>query len=299
MSAETTSKTLTGKTSSKTLKIFILFIKRFLDRKIVLISSIIILLFIIAAAFSPFIAPHDPYEVDLTHSLLKPNTSNLLGTDAAGRDVLSRIIFGARVSLLVGVISVIFGSVIGFTLGLIAGYFGGIANRVIMRFIDALMSLPPLLLALIVAALLGGGVLNVMLAIGMSMVPTSCRLMCAQALSIKGMDYILAGRSIGCEDRRLIIQHMLPNCLPPLIVLMTMELGMAILAEAGLSFLGIGIMPPLSAWGSMVSEGQKYLGTYPVISLAPGVAIMLVVFAFNMVGDGLRDALDPRLRGIL
>jgi peptide/nickel transport system permease protein len=156
-----------------------------------------------------------------------------------------------------------------------------------------------MLLALIIAAVLGGGVLNVMLAIGTSMVPTSCRLMCAQALTVGGMDYITAARSIGCKDWQLMFKHMLPNCLPPLIVLMTMELGTAILAEAGLSFLGIGIMPPLAAWGGMVNEGQKFLGMHPLISLAPGIAIMLVVFAINMVGDGLRDALDPRLRGVL
>jgi peptide/nickel transport system permease protein len=284
--------------SSKT-NVFRSFMKRFLDRKIVIISAIIIILFIITAVFAPLLAPHNPNKVDLQHSLSKPGADYLLGTDAAGRDLLSRIIYGARISLLVGIISVIFGSVVGFSLGLIAGYFPGVTNRIIMRFIDALMSLPPLLMALIISAVLGGGVVNVMLAIGISMVPTSCRLMCAQVLLIKEMDYITAVRTLGCKDQKIMFNHLLPNCFPPLIVLMTMELGGAILAEAGLSFLGIGIMPPLAAWGGMVSDGQKYLGMHPLIALSPGVAIMLVVFAFNMVGDGLRDALDPRLRGII
>jgi ABC-type dipeptide/oligopeptide/nickel transport system permease subunit len=168
-----------------------------------------------------------------------------------------------------------------------------------MRLIDALMTFPMILLALTIAAVLGGGLRNVILALGVSLVPPYARLMCGQALTVKQNDYVTAGRAMGAGNFRIMLNHVAPNCFPPLIVLMTMMMGSAILAEAGLSFLGIGINPPGAAWGAMVSEGYRYLLTNPVLSFAPGLAIMIVVFAFNMVGDGLRDALDPRLRGTI
>jgi ABC-type dipeptide/oligopeptide/nickel transport system permease subunit len=216
-----------------------------------------------------------------------------------GRDVLSRIIYGTRTSLLVGIVSVGIAASVGMTLGLFAGYFEGTVYIVIMRLMDAMMSLPMILLALVIAALLGGGLKNVMIALGIGLVPGYARLMCAQTLSIKENEYVTAGRSFGASNLRIMFCHILPNSFPPLIVMMTMMLGLAILSEAGLSFLGIGIEPPGAAWGSMISDGYKYLLTNPILSFAPGIAIMLVVFAFNMVGDGLRDALDPRLRGTI
>lgn len=275
-------------------------IRVFLSRNVVVLGLIIILLFLITAVFSPFLTSHDPYKQNLKEYLFHPGKGgHILGTDALGRDILSRIIYGSRTSLMVGLVSVFISASLGLILGLIAGFYGGLVNAIIMRFIDAIMSIPMLLLALVVAALLGGGLSNVMIAIGVSMMSVYARMMCGQVLSIKENDYITAERAIGASNSRIMFRHLLPNCFPPLIVLITMQMGAAILAEAGLSFLGVGIEPPGAAWGAMVNDGYKYLLSIPVLSIAPGVAIMLVVFAFNMVGDGLRDTLDPRLRGTL
>jgi peptide/nickel transport system permease protein len=280
-------------------KEFARFRRVFLGRKIVIFGLVVILLLIFTAVFASILAPYDPYKVSLNDQLLQPSREHLLGTDDVGRDVFSRIIYGTRTSLIVGFVSVGIAASIGMTLGLLAGYFGGSAYTIIMRLMDAMMSLPMILLALVIAAILGGGLKNVMIALGIGMIPGYARLMCGQTLAIKENEYITAERAIGAGSFRTMFGHILPNCLSPLIVMMTMMLGMAILSEAGLSFLGIGIEPPGAAWGSMVSEGYKYLISNPVLSFAPGIAIMLVVFAFNMIGDGLRDALDPRLRGTL
>jgi peptide/nickel transport system permease protein/oligopeptide transport system permease protein len=188
---------------------------------------------------------------------------------------------------------------IGVTLGIIAGYFGGITNIVIMRLTDVLMPFPMIVLALLIAALLGGGILNVILALGIAIVPVYTRVTCGMALSIRENDYIMAERAMGASHMRMMMRHVLPNAFPPIIVVITLQLGFLILSEASLSFLGIGIEPPGAAWGAMVNEGYRYLIKLPILSFAPGAAIMLVVFAFNMVGDALRDALDPRLRGTL
>ena len=200
---------------------------------------------------------------------------------------------------MVGFITVAIAAVIGIGLGIIAGFYGGITNVLIMRGIDALMAFPMLLLALLLAAVLGGGIQNVIIAMSVAMIPGYARVMHGLTLSIKENDYIMAQRAMGSSKSRTMFSHILPNALPPMIVLVTLQLGGLILAEASLSFLGIGIKPPGAAWGSMVSDGYQYLLSNPVLSFAPGLAIMLVVFAFNMVGDGLRDALDPRLRGLL
>jgi peptide/nickel transport system permease protein len=270
-----------------------------LNRKIVVFGLAVIILLILAAILAPLLAPYDPYKQNLSESLQQPSSKHLLGTDILGRDTLSRVIYGTRTSLLVGVVVVGIAATIGMTLGLIAGYFGGTTFVIIMRLMDAIMSLPMIALALIIAAMLGSGLKNVMIALGIGLMPGYTRLMCGQVLSAKENEYIMAGRSMGASNLRIMLAHILPNCFPPLIVLMTMMLGTTILAEAGLSFLGVGIEPPGAAWGAMVSDGYRYLLTNPVLSFAPGVAVMLVVFAFNMVGDGLRDALDPRLRGTL
>jgi len=271
----------------------------FFSRKLVIVGGITVVLLIVVAIFAPLLAPYDPYDQHLGTELLPPSLEHLLGTDVLGRDLLSRIIYGSRGSLMVGVVALGIASTIGMASGLVAGYFGGWTYNIIMRCVDALMTFPMMLLALVVAALLGGGLKNVMLALGVSLIPGYARLMCAQVLSVKENDYILAEKSIGCGDWRNILHHVFPNCMPPLIVLITMQMGTAILTEASLSFLGIGIEPPAAAWGSMISDGRLYLITNPIICFAPGVAIMAVVFGFNMVGDGLRDALDPRLRGTL
>ena len=275
------------------------FCRVFFGRRVVTFGLVIILVLILTAIFASLIAPYNPYKQNLDQGLLQPSREHLLGTDALGRDTLSRVIYGTRTSLMVGIIAVSVSAVVGMILGLIAGYFGGTTSAIIMRFIDSLMSIPMILLALTIAALLGGGLRNMMIALGLGMMPGYARTMCGLTLSVKENDYVMASHAIGANDLRIMFSHLLPNCLPPLIVLMTMQLGAAILAEAGLSFLGVGIEPPGAAWGAMVSDGYHYLASNPVLSLAPGVAIMLVVFAFNMVGDGLRDAFDPRLRGTL
>jgi peptide/nickel transport system permease protein len=272
-------------------------IRVLVSRKVVLFGIVIILITVLTAIFAPLLAPYDPYVNNIREALQQPNSQHLLGTDALGRDTLSRIIYGTRTSLLVGLVAIAIASILGMIIGLTAGYFGGIVNMILMRFIDALMAFPMILLALMIAALLGGGLTNVMIAVGIGMTSVYARLMCGQVTIAKENDYILAGRVIGASNLRIMVRHLLPNCFPVLIVMITMQMGGAILAEAGLSFLGLGIAPPGAAWGAMVSDGYRYLTSYPVLSFAPGVAIMLVVFAFNMVGDGLRDALDPRLRG--
>ena len=271
----------------------------FFFRKLVVFGMFVILLLIITAIFAPYLAPYDPYDQDLANSLLQPSWQHLLGTDPLGQDILSRLIFGSRNVLLVGLVSVGIASSLGMFVGLIAGYYQGWVYNILMRIIDTMLCFPMILLALVIAALLGGGLKNVVIALGIGLLPAYARLMCGQVLSVKANDYIVAERAIGASNYRIMLLHTVPNCLPPLIVLITMQLGAAILAEAGLSFLGVGIQPPAAAWGTMVSDGRNYLLSNPLLSFAPGIAIMLVVFAFNMIGDGLRDALDPSMRGRL
>jgi peptide/nickel transport system permease protein len=272
-------------------------IRVFYRRKLALIGLVIILLLIAMAIFAPLLAPYDPYETEITNKLAPPSSVHWLGTDSVGRDTLSRIIYASRTSLLVGIGAVGMSSVIGQLLGLIAAYYGGWIFNIIMRFIDALMSVPMLILALVIASVLGGGLRNVIIALGIGGISGHCRMMCAQVMTVKENDYVLAGQTIGVSDIRMMFRHLFPNAFPPLLVMMTIGLGATILAEAGLSFLGVGISPPEAAWGSMINDGYRYLLTNPLLSFAPGVALMLVVFGFNMMGDGLRDALDPRLRG--
>ncbi len=273
------------------------FFRVFFQRKMVIFGLFVLLLLIISALFAKWIAPYDPYQRNLYDVLAPPSAQHLLGTDAIGRDTLSRLIYGSRTAILVGFATAGFASLAGMTLGLIAGYRGGFLNTIIMRFMDLLMTFPMIILALFIAAILGGGIQNVIIALGIGALPGYARVMHGLALSIKENDYILAARSLGASPWRSMFRHILPNAAPPMIVLVTLQIGMLILAEAGLSFLGIGIKPPGAAWGSMVNDGYRYILTNPWLSFAPGIAIMLVVFAFNMVGDGLRDALDPRLRG--
>jgi len=275
------------------------FRKVFFSRVLVIFGLIILVLLVIVAAFAPWIAPYNPIKIDMANALLQPSTTHLLGTDSVGRDTLSRLIYGSRTALTVGFITTIVASVIGIILGLFAGYFGGIVNMAIMRATDMLMAFPMIILALVVAAVLGSGIKNVVIALSIATIPMYVRVVCGLSLSIKENDYVLAQQAMGAGSFRIMIVHILPNALPPLIVMMTMQLGALILAEAGLSYLGIGITPPDAAWGSMVNDGYKYLLSNPVLSFAPGLAIMLVVFAFMIVGDALRDTLDPRLRGML
>jgi peptide/nickel transport system permease protein len=274
-------------------------VKVFFGRKLAVFGLIVIAILLVTAIFAPFLAPYDPIKVNLQDAQQQPSWHHLLGTDINGRDTLSRIIFGARTSLAVAFGAMGIAAISGVVLGLVAGYFGGVINMIIMRFIDALMSIPMLILAIFLAALLGGGLKNVIIALGISLTSIYARLMCGQVLAVRVNDYILATRAMGAGNLRTMLRHIVPNAFPPLLVMVTLQLGTMILAEAGLSFIGVGIQPPTPAWGAMINTGYPYLFTYPVLSLAPGAAIALVVFCFNMVGDGLRDALDPKLRGVL
>lgn len=275
------------------------FFRVFLGRGLVVFGMVVFVAFLIIAIFAPQIAPYDPLQRNLEEALQQPNAQHLLGTDAIGRDTLSRLIYGTRISLIVGVLVVTIAGGFGVILGAIAGYFGGIIGAVIMRLMDTLMTIPMMILALAIAALLGGGLKNVVIALGFGLIPGYARLMASQVMVTKETDYILAEHAMGASNWRIIIRHIVPNCFSPILVLITMMMGTTILAEAGLSFIGIGITPPTPAWGGMVTDGRNYLLSNPFLSVAPGVAIMLMVFSFNMIGDGLRDALDPRLRGII
>ncbi|SHH96836.1 peptide/nickel transport system permease protein [Sporobacter termitidis DSM 10068] len=273
------------------------FVKVFFKRKVVFVGFVLVVLMLLMAVFAGVIAPYGPYDQDLHNVLAAPGGAHLLGTDALGRDLLSRIIYGSRVALSVGIVTVLVSAAIGTLIGLIAGYAEGAVQAIIMRLTDAMMSIPNLIFSIIIVSILKAGVPGVVLAIAFTLLPGYIRLVNGQVQSLKRNDYVLAERSMGAGKIRILLRHILPNCLSPLIVQMTMMMGVAILQEASLSFLGLGILPPTAAWGSLCFDGYKYLLMRPLLSLVPGLAIMILVFAFNMVGDGLRDALDPKLRG--
>ena len=271
----------------------------FFGRKIAVIGLILFLLLIFTAIFAPWLTDYDPNKVDIINKLQPPSREHWLGTDSVGRDVLSRIVYGSRTSLIVGIGAVGLATLVGQLLGLIAAYFGGWVHAVIMRCIDTVMAIPMLLSALLLAVVLGSGMFNVIIALSVGMVSIHCRMMCGQAMSVKQNDYVLAAKAMGQGGVRIMLKQIFPNAFPPLLVVMTIGLGATILAQASLSFLGIGIAPPTPAWGGMINDGYKYLIQNPILSIAPGVAIGLTVFGVNMMGDGLRDALDPRLRGVI
>lgn len=275
----------------------IAFRKTFFASVPVRIGFIIICVIAFAAIFAPLVAPYEYNQQDLAHILNAPSSDHLLGTDALGRDLLSRIIYGARASLSVGIVSTLIAGTLGILLGLIAGTFGKAMDAVIMRIMDAMMSIPVVILALFLGSILGKGLGNIMLCIGIVMMPGYARMTRGQVLSVKQMDYVTAGKIGGAKKMKNALKHILPNCIAPNLVLATMNLGGAIMTEAGLSFLGMGINPPTPSWGAMVSEGYKYLTTAPHVAIIPGVFIILTVWSFNVCGDALRDAIDPRLRG--
>jgi peptide/nickel transport system permease protein len=260
-------------------------------------AIVVILAVILMAIFAPLIAPYDPEAVDFAAARSGPTSDHLLGTDNLGRDTLSRTIYGARVSLQVGVIAVGIALVIGTVLGLIAGYLSGsFVDSVIMRCMDAILAFPTLVLALAITAALGPSLTNVMIAVGVVGIPGYARLVRGQVLSVREREYIEAARTIGVSDTRIIWRHILPNVTAPIIVQASLGVAFAILAEASLSFLGLGVQPPTPSWGAMLSVGKDWLQYVPWMAIVPGAAIFLVVLAFNFIGDGIRDALDPHLR---
>lgn len=263
------------------------------------ICFVLLCFFILAALFGPVLSPFDPYGQLPTEALQGPSAKHWLGTDNLGRDLFTRILYGARISLTTGLLSSIWAMVIGVTLGLIAGYFGGAIGGVIMRLIDAELSIPPLILTMCLAAIFGGSILSISFIIGISSIPGYVRMINGQVLSLRENDYIVAAGLVGQSRLKIMFKHLLPNCFATIIVMFSSGVGVAIMIEAGLAYLGVGISAPTPAWGTMVSEGYNYLMFKPMLALAPGIALMLLIISLSVVGDGLRDALDPRLRGKL
>jgi ABC-type dipeptide/oligopeptide/nickel transport system permease subunit len=276
------------------------FSRVFFGRKLYLIGFIIVVIIILVAILAPLLTQYEPTKNSLRDILKGPSWQHLLGTDQLGRDIFTRIIYGARVSLIIGLTAVFGSAVIGALMGLTAAHFGGLTFAIIMRITDVLMALPAIILMMLIAGLASArSIWVVVFALGFGGIPGMCRMMCGQALSVKQNDYVLAGRAIGMSNWRIMLTQIFPNAFPPLIVGLTMGIGMVVLGEAGLSYLGIGIQAPNPSWGNMILDGQTHLLESPMLSIAPGIAVMLLVFGFNMVGDGIRDAIDPKLRGVL
>src|SRR3989454_947321 len=259
-------------------------------------GAAVMLLAVLAALAAPLLAPYDPLAQNLGNTLARPGRAHLLGTDNVGRDVLSRVIWGTRVSLVAGLGSVVIAVVTGGLLGLLAGYAGGQADGLVMRLMDAVLSFPPLVLALALGAVLGAGLTGVVIALGVVYTPTFARLMRGQVLTITAREYVEAARALGAPGWRIAWHHVLPNALAPIVIQASLSVAFAILAEASLSFLGLGIQPPGASWGSMINAGRGYLQQAPWIVFGPGAALFITVVGLNFVGDAVRDALDPRLR---
>lgn len=272
-------------------------LKTLFSRKMVCFSAIVVSLFLLVAVFAPLLSPYDPNFADFAAFLQGPGKAHLLGTDNYGRDVLSRIIYGTRVSLIIGVLAVVIACVVGTFFGMAAGYFGGLIDDIITRIMEAIRAIPQIILAMSLTAVFGSGIRNLAIILGISSMAGYVRMMRGQVLTIKESDYIMAGKLQGNGSFRLMFKHILPNSISPIIVMMTQQVGQTILAEAGLSFLGLGISAPTASWGSMVSDGRLFLLQNPVFALTPGICVAVLVICLNMFGDGVRDALDPRLRG--
>lgn len=251
---------------------------------------------VLLAIFAPFVSPADPLVIDYAHIAAPPGVAgHILGTDAVGRDILARMIYGTRISLQVGAVAVGIAASLGTAMGLLAGYHGGVLDNILMRVVDVFLAFPVIVLAIAIIAVLGPSLVNVMIALGLVAWTTYARVVRGQVLVVRELDFVQAARAVGAGDARIVVRHILPNTLAPIIVLATIGMATAIIAEAALSFLGLGVQPPTPSWGSMLNEGRAFLRMAPHISTFPGLAIMVTVLGFNFLGDGLRDALDPRL----
>jgi len=270
--------------------------RRLLGHRAAVLGGSIVLLILLSALLADWLAPHDPIRGRLTEMLKPPSADHWLGTDEQGRDILSRIIYGSRTSLQIGLIAVGISLTLGTAIGAFSAYFGGWADLVVMRFIDIMLAFPSILLAIAITAILGPNLINAMIAVGIVNMPIYARLVRSSVLSLKEYDFVQAARAAGGGHRRIMGRHILPNALAPLIVQSTLSIGTAMLDAAGLSFLGLGAQPPLPEWGAMLSGAQTYIQLAPWVVTFPGLAIMLAVLGFNLLGDGLRDVLDPRLR---
>ena len=269
---------------------------RFSKNRFAVLGLILIILFCLVAVFASHIAPYSYEEQDLLNTLMPPSSEHWFGTDEFGRDIFSRIIYASRVSLKVGIIAVGIGMIVGGILGAVSGYYGGWLDNLIMRAMDIILSIPSILLAIAIAASLGPGVVNIMIAIGISSVPQYARIVRGSVLSIRSQQFVIAARAVGGRDFHIIFKHILPNCMAPIIVQATLGVAWAILNTAGLSFIGLGIQPPIPEWGAMLSSGRNYIRDFSYMTLFPGLAIMITILALNFVGDGLRDALDPKMK---
>ncbi|NQF14579.1 ABC transporter permease subunit [Brevibacillus sp. HB1.3] len=272
------------------------FYRKLRKNKLAMVGGCIVIFYIAIALLAPFIAPHDPYEIDLVNKLKSPSSEHWMGTDDKGRDVLSRLLYGTQLSMSVGFVAVFIGAFFGIILGLLSGYYGGWVDTIISRIIDVLLAFPGILLSLAIVSALGPSLFNVMIAVGIFSIPVFARIVRGSTLTVKKLEYIDAIRSLGANDFTIIFRHIFPNILSPIIVQATMRLATAILSAAGLSFLGLGAQPPLPEWGAMLSNGRDFLFTAPHLAMFPGFAIATLVLGFNIFGDGLRDALDPRMK---
>ena len=270
--------------------------RRLKKNKMAMFGLAVIVIIILTAIFADFVAPYSFRTQNLRRVAEAPSRDHLLGTDELGRDILSRIIYGTRVSLQVGFVAVSISIIVGGFLGSIAGYYGGKLDNIIMRIMDILLAIPSILLAIAIVSAFGGGLVNVMVAVGISSIPVYARIVKASVISIKEQEFIEAARAVGAKDLRIIFKHVLPNSMAPIIVQGTIGVANAILSAAGLSFIGLGIQPPTPEWGAMLSGGRMFIRTAPHIATFPGIAIMITIFALNLLGDGMRDALDPRLK---
>ena len=275
-----------------------LFLRQFTGNRLAMVGLIIVAGLVLVAAFASVFAPMDPTRQSLPDKRAKPGGKFLLGADEFGRDILSRLIYGTRAALFVGTVSIAIALFFGIILGTVTGYFGGMTDALVMRAIDILLAFPYLLLAIAVVSAIGPGILNTTIAVGIWATPGFARIIRASVLTIKVSDYIQAARAVGASSPRIILSHVIPNFISPMIVYATLYMANAILVEAALSFLGLGVQPPTPSWGLMVSSGRDYLLSSPHISTFPGIAIMITVLGFNLLGDGLRDSLDPKLRNL-
>ena len=270
--------------------------RRLKKNKVAMVSLAVLIAIILVSVLAPIIAPYDYAETDKQNTLAGPSKNHWLGTDRLGRDILSRLIWGGRQSLQMGIIAVLIAAVVGVIIGSIAGYFGGWLDNLLMRLLDIYQSIPMMLLCITFAAILGPSLRNAIIAIGISMIPAFARMMRASILTVRESEYIEAAICCNATNRMIIMKNIIPNAISPIIVNITMSIGGAVLSGAGLSFIGLGVEAPMAEWGAMISDARNYIRSYPTLALYPGICIMITVLAFNLLGDGLRDALDPRLK---
>ncbi|MCG7346467.1 ABC transporter permease subunit [Sporosarcina sp. ACRSL] len=272
------------------------FWRRLRKNKAAVVGGVLILLFVLTGFIGPYLTSIDPNATQISNKLKPPSAEHWFGTDNYGRDIFTRIIHGMSITMKVGFFSVALGGVVGVFLGIISGYYGGKLDTFIMRIMDVLLAFPGILLALAIVSVLGGSLQNVIIAVGIFSVPAFARIVRGSTLSVRKLEYIDAVKALGATDGRIIFKHILPNVLSPIIVQLTLRIATAVLTASGLAFLGLGAKPPTPEWGAMLSEGRTYMREAPHLVLFPGVAIVIVVLAFNIFGDGLRDALDPKMK---